>query len=224
LFDEDKLAKTFEQKCNTLKGSVKFIPMVFDQNEFSFKYLGSSAKTALILSFNISSPSSVSIAAKVDPTLFQGTQDANRLLSVSSFLQTRMKYLCDFMCQQVLHSTCDIPSYLRRFEYLLGRLESTAAEFAKLNERYFGKLSLSNIANSSSFNLKIRFLSRTGLDLLGASFEISEAYPFSPLSVCLDTYDSKVNVETLQKSMIKNAKPGFGYLSRICDVVEVSLP
>ena len=225
LYDEEKLAKVYEQKCNTLKGAVKFKPMVLNHTEFSFKYIGSNAQTCVVLSFFIASPSSVSIVAKTDPTLFEqgGQLNTKRRLSVLPFLQIRMKCLCEYMCQQFLYSTCDIPRCLRRFGHLLGRLESTGAELAKLNERYCGKISLSHITNSSSFRLRIRFLSQNGLALLGISFEISDAYPFSPLSVHLDTYNSEVNVEDIQKLMVKNAKSGFGYLSRICDVVEVSL-
>ena len=226
LHDGDKLAIAYEQKCNTLKGAVKFKPMVFDHAGFSFTYHGSSEKTCIVLSFDISSPNAVSVAAQVDPTIFEkrGTRETNRTLFVSSFLQIRMKYLCEFMSEQTLYNSFEIPSCLRRFEHFLGRLESTASEFGKLNERYTGKVSLCQISNSSAFHLKINFRSQTGSALLGASFEINEAYPLSPLNVCLDAFDSKVNVEMIQKSMVKNAKPGFGYLSRICDVVEASLP
>lgn len=225
LIEGDKLATQYEQKCNTLKGAVKFKPLVLDHAGFSFTYLGSSAKTCTVLCFNVTSPTHITVDAKVDPTLFDGlgSFDSNRLFSMSSFLQIRMKFLCEYMCQQVLCISSDIPSCLRRFEHLIGRLESTAAEFAKLNERYRGKMSLSHVANSSLFHLKISFQNQIGLSQLGASFAISEVYPFSPLSVSLDSYDPNVDVEAIQKSMVKNAKPGFGYLSRICDVVEVSL-
>jgi hypothetical protein len=225
LHDEEKLAKVYEQKCNTLKGAVKCKPMVLDHTEFSFKYLGSTSKTCVALSFFVSSQDFVSITAKVDPTLFDkgGIRDASTISFVSQFLQVRMQHLCEMMSQQVLNSTCDIPSCLRRFEHLVGRLEGTAAEFIKLQERYRGKISLSRIANSASFHVKIRFQSQIAMPLLVASFEVSDIYPFSPLNVCLDSYDTKMNVEAIQKSMVKNAKPGFGYLSRLCDVVEVSL-
>jgi hypothetical protein len=225
LHDEEKLAKAYEQKCNTLKGAVKCKPMVLDHTEFSFKYLGSTSKTCVALSFFVSSQDFVSITATVDPTLFDkgGIRDASTISFVSQFLQVRMQHLCEMMSQQVLNSTCDIPSCLRRFEHLVGRLEGTAAEFIKLQERYRGKISLSRIANSASFHVKIRFQSQIAMPLLVASFEVSDIYPFSPLNVCLDSYDTKMNVEAIQKSMVKNAKPGFGYLSRLCDVVEVSL-
>lgn len=225
LLEGEKQAAKFEQQCHTLKGAVKFQPLALDQDGFSFSYIGSSAKTCFVLSFNIISTTSVSVDAKVEPSLFEsrGSFEAKRLFFVSSFLQLRMKCLCAYMCQQVLHKSTDIPSYLRRFEHLVGRLESTAAEIAKLHERYPGKISLTNVANSTLFQLNIRFAGEATSALLSASFEISEGYPFSPISVCLDTYESNVKVATIQKSMVKNAKPGFGYLSRLCDIVESAI-
>jgi hypothetical protein len=225
LIEDEKAAISFKRKCDTLKGAVKFKPSILEANDFSFLYDGSSPKSCVVLSFHGSSTNSVSCDAKVDSSTFQnhGTMEANRLATVSSFVQVRVASLCGKVCRQTLHGLSEIPPYLRQLDWELGRLEGTAKEIAVLKERYRNQVSLNRVTDSSHFHLKIHFTSLSGQSQLGASFEVREEYPFSPIIVCLDTFSEKINVEALQQLLVKNAKPGFGYLSRLCDIVAASL-
>jgi hypothetical protein len=221
----ENVAAIFEQKCETLKGAVKFKPLILKETEFSFVYQGMSPKSCVVLSFHISLPTYLSCEVKTDPKLFEnhGTLEANKLATVSSFLQFRIADFCEKVQKLHLLSPADIPSHLRRLEWVLGRLETTAFEIASLKDRYRNNVSLTRVADTPTFQLKLGLRSQPGLVRLETTLDITETYPFSPLNVCLDAYDQNVNVEALQALMVKKAKPGFGYLSRICDILTASL-
>jgi hypothetical protein len=223
---EEESAMALSQKYDTLWGAMKFKPALLKDPNFKFQYHGSSPKTCMMLSFQITSPTSVLCGAKVDATKYENpfTTESNRLATMSMFLQIRMADMCNKLCQTTLRSASDISPELRRVEWEMGRLEGTAKEIAVLKERYRSIVQFSRIDDSLLFQLKLTFTSQSGLRRLGASFQITEAYPFSPLDICLDSFDESIDVETLQKLLVKYAKPGFGYLSRICDILAASLP
>ena len=50
-----------------------------------------------------------------------------------------------------------------------------------------------------------------------ACFKIGESYPFDTLAIQLDGCNE---VRLLERHVLKNCKPGFGYLSRACDAIE----
>lgn len=137
-----------------------------------------------------------------------------------TFLEQQAASLCAMTCNEQLDSPLEIGPFLRRLEWLLGRMEYTASELAMIQHRYKATLSC---GSSSPPRLEVEFPSSAGTAKLLATFELSDAYPFSPLSVCLDTFEAQVDAQAIQKLLIKNAKPGFGYLSRTCDVIAAYL-
>jgi len=50
-------------------------------------------------------------------------------------------------------------------------------------------------------------------------FDLGTEYPFSPMNVCLEPLIGEVSVDILGKSLIRNVKPGYGYLLRATEVV-----
>ena len=75
--------------------------------------------------------------------------------------------------------------------------------------------------HSSGFALTIDFTSRTRAAKLRVCFDIRDSYPFSPMDVCMDAMIGHdcVDVDALGRQLMKNATPGFAYLSRACDVI-----
>lgn len=218
-------AESAERSFVTLKGMSKWKPFIVSETQLSFQYIGLCPKSCIAMSFQISSLKPVKCVATVESKLFQnhGSLSAKQLGSVSSFIQARVNALCDAACQQQLQSPHEISSLLRSLDWELGRLEHTASELAQLKRRYQAYLTPAQLPNSSHFQLEIEFAGQSRSAKLRATFEISEDYPFSPLNVCLDTFDEQVDVEAIRKLLIKNAKPGYGYLSRTCDVIAAFL-
>jgi hypothetical protein len=224
LTEREPAADSAERSFVTLKGVTNWKPSTIDEAELSFQYVGP-CPTNITLSFQISSQSSVKCIATVLPKLFHkhGSRGAKQHAQVSSFLQTRAAALCAAVCHEQMHTPHEIGPLMRRFEWQLGRLERTSAEVATLKRRYQAMLTPSQLPDSSNYQLEIDFSGPSGPSKLRATFEISEEYPFSPLNICLDTFDEQVDVEAIHKLLVKNAKSGFGYLSRTCDVIAAFL-
>lgn len=223
--DRQPAAEAAERGFATLKGVSKWKPTTLNGSELSFHYIGPCPKACIALSFKMASPASVKCIATVQPKLFQnhGSLRVKQLATAFLFLQNRVAALCDAVCQQHLHSRHEIGPLLRRLEWQLGRLERTTVELTMLKRRYHASLTPVQLAGSSIFQLDIRFFGQSDVEKLRATFEISEAYPFCPLNVCLDTFEEQLDVEAMRKLLIKNAKPGFGYLLRTCDVIAAFL-
>jgi len=216
----ETVAESMEQGYITQNGISRWEPSRLDEQELSFHYIGPCPKACIAVAFPMSNPSSVTCSATVQPKLFRGSgaQSSKFPLAVTGFLQRQATIICQSNNKIRLCSPKLIGQFLQQLEWQLGRTERTASELAALIRRYRAVLQLSD--DSSTVQLEVEFAGRNGSSKLRAVFDITDNYPFAPLNVCLDTFGEKVDVECMRKLLIKNAKPGFGYLSRTCAVVE----
>jgi hypothetical protein len=219
--EHDKLrlaAESSERKWATLQGLGKWKPATLNESQLSFKFVGPCPSASVVVEFQLYGSAPVQCKARIDPTVFprDKSQKSVHIKSVASFLEVRTCATCALVSLERLENPVFIGAYLHRLAWMLGRLETTALELTMLQRRY--KAVLTN-TGKSNFQLEVDFASRSGLAQLRATFELAEAYPFSPVGVCLDVFEGQVDVEGMRKLLIKNAKPGFGYLSRTCDVI-----
>ena len=213
------------RKFASTKGLHKWIPVNLTENLLSFRFVGASPESSIKVVFRPSSVEPVSCEAVVDPQIFRAHSSilSNRFRTVSAYLKSCTAALCDKLSSLTATSPHQIGDLLRQFELQHGRLEQTASELAMLHRRYNAILAPSQIPGSSNFQVEVDFSSSHSSAKLSAAFELTEAYPFSPLDVRLDTFEGEVDVEGLRRLLIKNSKPGFGYLSRTCDVITAFL-
>jgi hypothetical protein len=218
----ESAANASERNCSTLKGLMKWQPSRMSESELSFNYIGPFPKSCIFLSFTFAPSGTVSCTAEVKPDLFpkHSIGVGPRLLSVSNFFQQRVEEFCETVNKQHIQNTRHVGEILRLFEWQLGRLEQTSSELETLKRRYQAMLQPSKETCSSEFNLEVYFSGSGSVPAkLRATFEISRAYPFAPVSVYLEKLVDGIDDESLRKLLLKNAKPGFGYLSRICDTI-----
>jgi hypothetical protein len=215
-------AEALARKYTSLKGLHMWKAAKLNNGELSFHFIGPSPETCVHLLFKVSGSSSVACNAYIDPSIYGRYKEewaSRRFRVVTSFLEARTLALCKEVSSKALLGASHIPDVLRDFEWQLGRLEYTASELTMLHRRYKAILAPSQIAGSSNFQMEVDFSSRSDSAKLSATFELPRAYPFAPLNVLLDTFEGRVDVEGLRRLLMKNAKPGFGYLSRTCDVI-----
>jgi hypothetical protein len=216
------VAQTSETRYSTIMGINKWRPQELNEEGLSFQLVGPSPKTCVFISFQVAGTGPIVCKARIQPNLYPKNKARSSMRfktrSILSFLEQRAANLCTMACKERLDKPTQIGPFLRQLEWDLGRVEHTALELSMLERRYTAAIS----PNPSSVELKIEFASQTKDAKLLATFELSAAYPFSPLNVCLDT-EGQVDIEAMQKLLIKNAKPGFGYLSRTCDVIAAHL-
>jgi len=227
LVDHEKchpVAAASERYWVTLKGLNKWKPMILEESELSFRFIGPCPKTCVRISFMLSEIGPISCKARVEPGFFpqEKSRVAKHFKPVSAFLEKRTNFICSNASKEQLERPELVGDFLRRLTWTLGRLEHTASEVAMLMRRYKAVLLSPGKVNGSTA-MEVDFSSQTASARVVASFVLSDAYPFAPLDVCLDVIEGEVDVEGMRKLLIKNAKPGFGYLSRTCDVIAAFL-
>ena len=107
----------------------------------------------------------------------------------------------------------EIVSYLHELHLKLNRLHQTARELASLKQRYSAMLF---IEDDSKLLFEVNFANTESPKTLTATFEVTEAYPFSFVTV---EVDGDVDLDSVQTLLKRNAQKGFGYLSRTCDLL-----
>jgi hypothetical protein len=213
------------RKWTTLKGLNAWLPRAISSTEMTFSYIGPCPKACVTVSFALSGPSSVLCKANVDPLAFPKNKSRNggKLQLVMPLLVSRTSLLCEKMSSEKANPT-EIGAFLRRNGWELSRIEITASELALLQRRYRASLSPSSLSGEGLMHvLEVDFQSRTTSCKIRGSFFVSDAYPFDALNTQLDLLEGDTLLDELQQLLVKNAKPGFGYLSRMCDVISAYL-
>jgi hypothetical protein len=93
-----------------------------------------------------------------------------------------------------------------------------------LQKRFDVTLERDPNGESAEFLVHVAFSDGKDNDVLVTSFDLNSSYPFGPLNVSFDLKeDEGLDLRYFQRQLMKNAKPGFGYLSRACDVISAAL-
>ena len=219
------LADTFQNHFMSINGMHCWSPLIVDESKIVVGFIGASLKTCIKVSFLFTKAGTVTCLANVDSSLFR--QRRSKQLKVtpvtSLFVQANIATLIDSVNNTILASGRSIGEMLQRLEMLHGRLEMTANEMFALQKRYDTMLEADPVGSKSDFLLSVDFKSLRGSMAMRATFELNASYPFAPMNVSLDDREGKVDVDSLRRQLVKNAKPGFGYLSRTCDTISAFL-
>jgi hypothetical protein len=103
----------------------------------------------------------------------------------------------------------------------LNRLHVIGKEISNLTRRYTGKLLWSDDFSAIDLNLLLGHRKNGRKYEVVATFHLNLSYPFVPLEV--DIACDGIIIEDLEHLLVKNAKPGIGYLTRSCDVISAFL-
>ena len=211
-------ARCSERDYSTICGLGKLRLLSLQQSEVSFYFAAPVPSACILIKFKASDSNSLVCEATLDENI--ASRCTGRPTKwAASFYNSRIQELCANSSLQSVANPCDMWDSLRQFEWTIGRIEDTAAELTMLQRRYKAALSCAN----DLVKLDVEFTSSRELAKVVATFEITEAYPFSPVHMGFDVYDGDVDLGTLREIVITNAKPGYGYLSRTCDVIAAFL-
>ncbi len=185
-----------------------------DESNVAIEFLGSAPELCFRVNF------SVSASGKVDCKTTNAIQNGNRKMnriqftpSVRSFFVDKVDVLRKDLSLSQLNVSSDIVEVVQRTEWFLGRLDIIGKEISMLEIRYNG--SLKRVESSALHALNLSIDNKPTGKTVETTFEIGDWYPF-----VLDV-DVSGDVDTLsiENHLTQNAKPGFGYLSRTCDII-----
>ena len=219
------LAESLQHRFLTLNGMHCWSPFVIDEANIVVGFVGASPKTCMRVCFSFAKSGEVTCQASVDPSFFKQRRGKKLKLTplISEFVVANIDTIVESVNMTKLARGSDIVGFLEQLEMLHGRLEITASELFGLQKRYGTLLEADPVGRKSDFLLSVDFQSLTDSTALRATFELNSSYPFSPLNVSLDDREGKVDVDSMKRQLVKNAKPGFGYLSRTCDTISAFL-
>lgn len=216
-------AENLARKYSYAKGLHRWKAPVISESELSFHYIGPTTDACVVLTFTVSKLGDVKCMAKSFNAITgscPGSLQCLRVPLLTPFFKGRTAALCNEWSGKVLSDTSQICEVLRHFQWQMGRLEQTAMELLVLRRRH-GAILTSSSDYFPTFKVEVDFSGTPAK--LSASFELTAEYPFAPLNVILNTFEGSVDIEKIRTLLIKNAKPGFGYLSRTCDVISASV-
>lgn len=133
--------------------------------------------------------------------------------SVDEYFSSKAENICREVNGSVLSAEPEISHVVHHLEWYMGRVEIVGKELSKVINRYKGRLQQSK----ADYQLSIQFFdSGENAHKIKANFEIRDSYPFGLLPFELE---GEGDLDTLRRLLIKSCKPGFGYLSRMCDII-----
>eukprot|EP00529_Nitzschia_sp_RCC80_P002243 CAMPEP_0113522466 /NCGR_PEP_ID=MMETSP0014_2-20120614/45204_1 /TAXON_ID=2857 /ORGANISM="Nitzschia sp." /LENGTH=1907 /DNA_ID=CAMNT_0000420525 /DNA_START=175 /DNA_END=5899 /DNA_ORIENTATION=+ /assembly_acc=CAM_ASM_000159 len=134
--------------------------------------------------------------------------------ATAMFLNACVERMERVTSRALLDSPSQVAEQMQTYAWRMGRLDLTAKELHMLHRRYGAKLVRKN---NDIFSLAIGFASSTGK--VAVEFHVDPRYPSLPVDVRLDLIEGHADLDVLLKSLTKNAKPGFGSLSKACDIM-----
>lgn len=135
---------------------------------------------------------------------------------VKEYLDQRISLYFQQLHDKIFPSCYTVQEIILNVGSFMNRLQLIGNEISKLLRRFTGKLSWSDDFDVLWLSLLFVHRKNTSKSELVACFRLDLSYPYSPLEVDLS---GDVNTEDLEQHLIKNSKPGIGYLTRSCDVI-----
>ncbi|OEU09481.1 hypothetical protein FRACYDRAFT_248333 [Fragilariopsis cylindrus CCMP1102] len=138
---------------------------------------------------------------------------------ISVFLDSSVKRLMHTVQQRSsLEGSIRIGEHLQNYSWLLGRFDLIAREFQVVQRRYNGKLRRTH-KDVDRFSVIVEFQNETSKIVVDFGIE-PMMYPSFPVEIRLDLISGELDLDKLRKNLVKNAKPGFGSITRACDIVQ----
>jgi hypothetical protein len=198
-----------------LNGMLRWNPVQLNST-LHFKLCGSYPESSVSLTFKLRQGGlPVSCRSKVDPTAYRQRAGVPPKLSqtAASCLKKCVGEILQKYTTAPIQCRTEIGPLLSLLDLRFGRLEHLAAELSDLETRYPANISFS----SAQLSFEVEFSKCV------ATFEVKATYPFEPTTVRIDVLEGKVDERKLKRHLIKQVKPGYGYLTRLCDCMEKHL-
>lgn len=202
------------------KGLSRVTPTSVDLSSMTLKYIGCYPMSCLTNRFTFVQAGQFECQSTVDPSQFisRGAKREKLSEDAAVFMNARLSFVTGVLSKNERRATEDVQGLVRHLDWTIGRIEATARELAILQQRFKIRLERNPDGRSNDFLLHVCFDNSSESGLV-TTFEVNPSYPFGPLHISLEPGRSTVDLGYLQRHLMKSAKPGFGYLSRACDVI-----
>lgn len=208
-------ALSIQNSYLSLKGIQSCAPTSISPVGIKFQSLGCTNKTNGSLSCEIDGTTGTARVTSFDVSLGGTKAAAVRKYNsgISAFLASRVESLLRSIDTMKLGPATESGNQIQNFMWQLGRHEATAEEIYRLQRRFGARLTGEN----GKYFLSMHFESKSAK--LGVTFELAELYPTVPLEVRMDVLRGSADLAYLRRALTRNAKPGYGHLSKACNII-----
>mmetsp|Transcript_5595 Transcript_5595/g.8607 ORF Transcript_5595/g.8607 Transcript_5595/m.8607 type:complete len:334 (-) Transcript_5595:1382-2383(-) len=213
-------AELSQRSYQSLRGITKIFPSSFKESDIRIEYSGSNPFLTKVIKLSYTDEGTIKCLLEDSSSHHRDSKWKSERLSRDAlvYAKQRLEVVSDVIKERQLETGNDMCCLIRQFDWTMGRLEATTHELTALQKRFDVSLENDSRGIVSDFLVNICFKGNEGGSLI-ATFELTPSYPFAPLQVSLKPEAMGVDIESLQRSLSNNAKPGFGYLSRACDML-----
>ena len=184
-----------------------------DERNIAVEFVGSVPEASIRLDFSVSSSGLVTCNTSTLSEMESEKKQSRYTSNVKSFFKEKACALQETLLDSSLKSPSEICSVIHHVEWYLGRLDIVGKELSMLEVRYNGKLK--KLHGSDKYHLELSIPNKARGAIIETNFEFGDSYPFA-----MDAdISGDANMVSLENHLIKSAKPGFGYMSRSCDVI-----
>lgn len=215
-------AKSAQKSLLSLRGLHSWSMGTVSLNDMEFFTIGSCSQTNLKVLYDGASFDKAQkvLSSKVDSDCVTRPMYVYHG-AVSVFLDSSIKRLMQTSQWNSQERPIRMSEHLQNYSWLIGRLDLLAKEFQVVQHRYNGKLRRTN-RDKEEFSFLVEF-ENVGSKIV-VEFEIEPImYPSFPVKVHLDLISGQADMVELRTNLRKNAKPGFGSITRACDIVQSTI-
>ncbi len=216
------VAEALWEETKILEGTNNWKLSRFDESIISIEFKGNVPELSLCTVFKKTTSGLIKceshkVTQKVPTKLMSKYKKNSKYTpNVLAFFSDKVEILRLNLEKKFLKSIVDVRETVQYIEWSLERLDLIGKEVSVLEQRHNGKLK--RMGNSYNFGLSMK--SRSKGRGLHVNFRIDDSYPFS---VLITNLSGDVNTDSLKRYLARNDKPGFGYLSRTCDMMAALL-
>lgn len=216
------LAQSNFNDCIMTEKLYNWSPICIEASKITLHYKGSIPQLDFIGTFEEVPSGRVKFCSQSLRLEHSTTRKLNQKYSkyssgILSYFEDKISFLRRELAMMDLESSSLVCHMVHYIDWYISRIEMTGKELSILENRFKGKVYMQNEKDGSHY-LEMQFNKESGDEFIVGCFEICDSYPFAGLDV---TIKGNVDVEALERHLSKNSKPGFGYLSRTCDVFSV---
>lgn len=184
-----------------------------NETNIAVQFIGIVPEISFRLDFDVSSAGTVT--CQTSPLTSDATQKKQPRHTSNTILCLKERWLAlqKDLSASSLKSPSEICSVIHHIEWYLGRLDIVGKELSILEVRHNGHLKKS--PDNDNYHLELSVLNKARNTIVETVFEFGDTYPF----VMDVDISGDVNIISLENHLTKTAKPGFGYMSRSCDVI-----
>eukprot|EP00536_Pseudo-nitzschia_multiseries_P011654 jgi/Psemu1/243992/estExt_Genewise1.C_4080020 len=211
-------AESSQKTFLSLRGLHSWSIGTISEQDLEFSTIGSCPHTHLKLLYKGTKfgKASTNLLSKSDATHLIAKSLHAYQGSIASFLEMATRRLMSMSSESNENGSIRISHHLQKYTWHIGRLDLVAKEFQVVQRRFNGKLCRNGAEGIFSFIVEFE----SEKSIIVADFTIEPVYPSFPVEVRLDLISGEQDLERVRRALVKNAKPGFGSLSRACDIIQ----